>query len=308
MKIAKLAKSILKIALIFAAAAAATASANVQSGGVKTEKSASARGENAAAPTRGNPSDAKSSTRPDAPAREQIKFESFVNPDWEKWSERSYYYGMDKSKVPVPLFFDSSISTDATIMVRGNNSHKKRWGLHVFEAYANDDKSRITMILNKHVEEGLPVAELYYYASVYGQGLNAYNWFRIGSDVPYHSYMFSRDRAIFYGEVEMRNIFRLDNIGKDDLLDKMPPKEQIRERAKKLYPRENFKSSKDCDHARAGVGYLEEAKVLKKRALKNAKDGSIFYDKDNHIVVIKVDGKWKQLPTVDLPANVSYED
>lgn len=308
MEIAKLAKSILKIALIFAAAAAATASANVQNGGVKTEKSASARGENAAVPTRGNPSDAKASTRPDAPAREQIKFESFVNPDWEKWSERSYYYGMDKNKVPVPLFFDSSISTDATIMVRGNNSHKKRWGLHVFEAYANDDKSRITMILNKHVEEGLPVAELYYYASVYGQGLNAYNWFRIGSDVPYHSYMFSRDRAIFYGEVEMRNIFRLDNIGKDDLLDKMPPKEQIRERAKKLYPRENFKSSKDCDHARAGVGYLEEAKVLKKRALKNAKDGSIFYDKDNHIVVIKVDGKWKRLPTVDLPANVSYED
>ncbi|PWM29364.1 MAG: hypothetical protein DBX55_07185 [Verrucomicrobia bacterium] len=308
MEIAKLAKSTLKIALIFAAAAAATASANVQNGGVKTEKSASARGENAAVPTRGNPSDAKASTRPDAPAREQIKFESFVNPDWEKWSERSYYYGMDKNKVPVPLFFDSSISTDATIMVRGNNSHKKRWGLHVFEAYANDDKSRITMILNKHVEEGLPVAELYYYASVYGQGLNAYNWFRIGSDVPYHSYMFSRDRAIFYGEVEMRNIFRLDNIGKDDLLDKMPPKEQIRERAKKLYPRENFKSSKDCDHARAGVGYLEEAKVLKKRALKNAKDGSIFYDKDNHIVVIKVDGKWKRLPTVDLPANVSYED
>ena len=310
MGIAKHTKNIFKIACLFAAAAATAASAaeDAQNAGAKAEKSASARGGSAAGQTRGNSSAAEASASAATPQREQIKFESFVNPDWEKWSERSYYYGMDKNKVPVPLFFDSSISTDATIMVRGNNSHKKRWGLHVFEAYANDDKSRITMILNKHVEEGLPVAELYYYASVYGQGLNAYNWFRIGSDVPYHSYMFSRDRAIFYGEVEMRNIFRLDNIGKDDLLDKMPPREQIRERAKKLYPRENFKSSRDCDHARAGVGYLEEAKVLKKRALKNAKDGSIFYDKDNHIVVIKVNGKWKQLPTVDLPPNVSYEE
>ena len=288
MGIAKRTKNIFKIACLFAAAAATAAEAaeDAQNAGAKAEKSASARGGSAAGQARGNSSAAEASASAAKPQREQIKFESFVNPDWEKWSERSYYYGMNKNKVPVPLFFDSSISTDATIMVRGNNSHKKRWGLHVFEAYANDDKSRITMILNKHVEEGLPVAELYYYASVYGQGLNAF----------------------FYGEVEMRNIFRLDNIGKDDLLDKMPPREQIRERAKKLYPRENFKSSRDCDHARAGVGYLEEAKVLKKRALKNAKDGSIFYDKDNHIVVIKVNGKWKQLPTVDLPPNVSYEE
>ena len=91
-------------------------------------------------------------------------------------------------------------------MVRGGENFKKRWGLHVFEAYAADDTSRITMILNKHFEEGMPVAELYYYASAYGQGLNAYNWFRIGSDVPYHSFMFSRDKAIFYGQTEFRNL------------------------------------------------------------------------------------------------------
>ena len=65
--------------------------------------------------------------------RKQRKFESFVDENWEKWAERSYYYGMKKEKAPLPIHFDSSISTNATIMVRGAESEtKKRWGLHVF--------------------------------------------------------------------------------------------------------------------------------------------------------------------------------
>lgn len=237
---------------------------------------------------------------------EQIRYESFVCPDWEKWTQRSYNYGLNPKKVPIPVFFDASISTDATIMVRGNNSWKKRWGLHVFEAYANDDKSRITMILNKHIEEGMPVAELYYYAAVYGQGLNAYNWFRIGSDVPYHSFMFSRDKAIFYGQVDMRNLLTLDNIGAADLLDKMPSKEEIKAEQDKHFKREDYKTQADYYHAKMGIYYQAEAKVLKKQALKNAKNGTIFYDKDHDIVVIKVGGKWKKLPLEDLPPNITY--
>lgn len=239
--------------------------------------------------------------------KEQIQFNSFINPNWENWLERSYFYGMDKTKVPVPVFFDSSISTDSTIMVRGKNSFKKRWGLHVFEAYANDDKSRITMILNKHVEAGAPVAELYYYASVYGQGLTAYNWFRIGSDVPYHSYMFSRDKAIFYGKVEMKNLFSFDNIGKEDLLDQMPAKEELKAAADAAYKRSDYESDRDYHHARAGITYQAEAKVLKKKALKEAKNGTIFYDKDNDILVVKIKGKWRQILTADLPESVDYD-
>ena len=86
------------------------------------------------------------------------KFFSGVDADWANWKNPAYNYGFDKTKVPVPIYFDSSIMTNSTIMVRGNDNFKKRWGLHVFEAYARDDRSRITMILNKHVEEGLPVA------------------------------------------------------------------------------------------------------------------------------------------------------
>jgi len=28
--------------------------------------------------------------------KKQRKFESFIDEDWEKWAERSYYYGMKK--------------------------------------------------------------------------------------------------------------------------------------------------------------------------------------------------------------------
>ena len=232
----------------------------------------------------------------DEEKKNPIFFESFINPTWEKWAERSYNYGFDKEKVPVPIYFDS-IATDSTIMVRGNNNHKKRWGLHVFEAYAKDDKSRITMILNKHIEEGLPVAELYYYASAYGQATNAYNWFRIGSDVPFHSFMFGRDNAIFYGAVEMRNIFTLDSIGKDDLLDKMPPSQQWKKEAEEKFPTKNYETKKEAMRAQVGVMYQYESKVQKKKELENAKDGAMYYNKDIGAVLVKIKGKWHKVLT-----------
>ncbi len=243
-----------------------------------------------------------------ADEKSQIKYESFINPDWANWSERSYFYGIDKQNVPVPFFFDASISTDSTIMVRGKNNHKKRWGLHVFEAYAKDDKSRITMILNKHVEAGLPVAELYYYASAYGQGTNAYNWFRIGSDVPYHSFLFGRDNAIFYGVVEMKNLFSLDTIGKEDLLDKLPAKEKLNKEYEEKFPKENFSNKKEMQRARAGIYYQYEAKVQKKKAIENAKDGTMYYDKDRKAVLVKIDGKWHKVVTEVLPEVIDNEE
>ena len=48
--------------------------------------------------------------------------------------------------------------------------------------------------------------------------------------------------------------------------------------------------------------------MLKKKALKNAKNGAMFYDKDNDIVVVKVGGKWRKVVTEDLPAGVSYDE
>ena len=41
--------------------------------------------------------------------------------------------------------------------------------------------------------------------------------------------------------------------------------------------------------------------------LKDGGNGTIFYDKDNDIVVVKVAGKWKRLVLQDLPENVKYD-
>lgn len=229
------------------------------------------------------------------------RFQSKIDTEWPQWQKRSYNYGMDKTKVPVPIFFDAPIATNSTIMVRGGENFKKRWGLHVFEAYAADDTSRITMILNKHFEEGMPVAELYYYASAYGQGLNAYNWFRIGSDVPYHSFMFSRDKAIFYGQTEFRNLIRLDNIGAADLSDKNVDWKESNKEAKKTVKREDYPTESTYRHAITAEGYKKEAKYLKVNALKKAGNGTMFYDSDYDIIVVKVGGKWKKLPVEELP-------
>lgn len=118
---------------------------------------------------------------------------------WKKWNLRGYSFGFNKELTPMYTTVEGILSTPYMVQVRGNEDEtgKKRWGYHVFEGYAKDDKSRITMLVNKHVELGKPVAEMYYYGKEYNHSGKAYNWFRIGSDVVQHSYIFSRDKAIF---------------------------------------------------------------------------------------------------------------
>ena len=233
-----------------------------------------------------------------------VSFTSCIDKGWDFWQNRAYNYGFKVDKLEVPIFFDAPIMTTSTIMVRGGDLHKKRWGLHLFEGYASDDKSRITMLVNKHIEEGYPVGELYYFGTAYNQMADMpYFWFRVGSDVPYHSYMFSRDRAIFYGAVEMRSPLTLASVGKDDLRDvQLTGKDikKIRTEAKKHIKREDFETDSYYKHAVEGEVYKEFAKYTKKKLLKQAKDGTIFYDKDRKIVVIKIDGKWHKLETTPI--------
>jgi len=152
----------------------------------------------------------------------------------------------------------------------------------VFEGYARDDKSRITLLVNKHVEEEKAVAEMYYYGTVYNHSAPAYNWFRIGSDVRQHSFMFSRDRAIFYGSLQLSNTLSLGRIGKDDI-------------------------RKDPPEGDDEQNYEESAKHVNYKALDGSENGTIFYDKDNHIVVIKVDGQWMKLAVEPLPEGIQYD-
>lgn len=209
---------------------------------------------------------------------------SDIDTTWIKWKHRGYNFGFDPAKTPMYTNINGIISTPFMLQVRGNESekNKKRWGYHLFEGYAKDDKSRITLLVNKHIEEGKPVGELYYYGTVYNHSEEAYNWIKIGSDVKNHSFLFGRDKAIFYGSLKLTNTLTLGNIGKNDL--------------------NPVKPSGD-DEANAE----SDAKHVNFKALKECGNGTLFYDTDNHFIVIKIDGKWMKLAVEALPENVNYE-
>lgn len=214
----------------------------------------------------------------------RVELSSDIDTTWSKWNQKGYHFGFNPNLTPMYTTIDGIISTPYMIQVRGNSieKNKKRWGFHVFEGYASDDKSRITMLVNKHVEEDRPVAELYYYSPLWGHSNSAYNWFRIGSDVRQHSFLFSRDKAIFYGSLNLTNTLSLGRIGKEDL-------------------REDEPEGNDEEN------YEESAKHVNYKALKDSEDGTIFYDKDNNIVVIKINGTWMKLLVESLPDTIKYD-
>jgi hypothetical protein len=209
---------------------------------------------------------------------------SDIDTTWVNWQLRGYNFGLDPKLTPMYTTVNGILSTPYMIQVRGNEieKNKKRWGFHVFEGYAKDDKSRITLLLNKHVENEKPVAELYYYGTEYNHSELAYNWFRIGSDVRQHSFLFSRDKAIFYGSLKLSNTLTLGNIGKEDLRKEEPQGD-------------------------AEVNFEESAKHVNYNALKESENGTMFYDKDNNIVVIKVNGEWMKLIVEKLPEGIKYD-
>ncbi len=94
--------------------------------------------------------------------------------------------------------------------------------------------------------------------------------------------LFGRDKAIFYGSLKLSNAFTLGAIGKEDLLETKP-------------------AGDDETNAE------KDAKYVNFKELKDSGDGTIFYDKDNKIVVIKIDGKWMKLAVEALPAGVEYK-
>ncbi len=213
----------------------------------------------------------------------RLELSSDIDTTWSRWKERGYNFGFNPRVTPMYTTVNGILSTPYMIQVRGNENerNRKRWGYHVFEGYAKDDKSRITMLVNKHIEDEKPVAELYYYSTVYNHDEPAYNWFKIGSDVRQHSFLFSRDKAIFYGSLKMTNALTLGNIGRDNLLVEKPT-------------------------ADAETNYAEDAKHVNYESLKNSENGTIFYDKDHNIVVIKINGKWMKLAVEALPKGVNY--
>lgn len=201
------------------------------------------------------------------------------NSQWSGWSQERYKFGMNKYKTPEPSHVSSPLISEGTVIMAGNPD-MMRWGLHAYEAYAKDGKSRITMLVNKHVEAGKPLAELYYYGTTYNHHAEAYNWFRIGSDVREHSFMFSRDKAVSFGSHDFRSIIELATIS---------PSEDIDNR---------YQSVEEIDSVfEPEIKAKENARCVLYLALKNARDGAMFYNKDTKRIVCKVGGEWRNLVT-----------
>lgn len=208
----------------------------------------------------------------------QTVFKSSVDPSWPLWEQRSYGYGLKADKTKIPLVIDAPLQVNSFLQLRTNSRMQRRWGYHFLEAYSVfDNISRFTMLMDKHIELGRPVAELYYFGNRYNTSEAGYNWVRIGSDVRGHSFLFSRDQAVFYGAVKLDNMLTLGNIGSSDLRSDKP-------------------SGGNGEH-----NTEEEVKFVRYKALESAGDGTIFYDKDRHLVVIKVDGVWMRLKVKKLP-------
>jgi hypothetical protein len=190
---------------------------------------------------------------------------------------------MDPSRIPLPVTVDAPLQVNSMIQLRTDGKYARRWGYHCLEAYSLDKISRFTLLMDKHVELGRPVAELYYFGDKYTTSEEGYNWLRIGSDVKRHSYMFSRDHAVFYGGLKLMSTITLGNIGKEDIMKDKPA----------------------GGHGENNTG--EETRHVNYKLLKEGGDGTMFYDKDHNIVVIKVNGEWMRVKVAKLPKGVKYD-
>ena len=209
---------------------------------------------------------------------------------WNMWNRR-LAFGMNLEEAPVPFDINGQLYVNGTIIAKNNGTKdRNRWGFHVYEAYAKDNYSRMTMLLDKHKGEvsNKPSLEYYYYI---GDNHNAssYGLTKIGSDVCYHSFLFDRDKMHAFGEIDCRFPITLARISPSKDLDK------------------TYKTVEEADNAfEPESKAMENIKCLKYLALKNATNGAMFYDKDRNKVVCKINGKWCDLQFSDASSNYDF--
>lgn len=212
-----------------------------------------------------------------------------LNDFWSKWNGR-LAWGINTSIAPVPVQMNSALFVDGMIITHlnsaldhGNNRH----GKHVFEAYDSDNYSRMTMLLGKHRNDvdNKPSFEQYYYTGT-NHNATSYGNIRIGSDVKNHSFSFSRDKMTAEGTIDCKFPLQLARINQSTDLDRTY---QTVAQADNAYEAENSSTA--------------NVKCIKYLSLKNAPNGTMFYDTQRNKVVVKVNGSWQDLNTTPVPAD-----
>lgn len=150
----------------------------------------------------------------------------------------------------------------------------------MFEAYAKDNFSRMTMLMDKHEIEAnsKPSLEFYYYTGSDHSGAS-YGNTKIGSDVAFHSFCFDRDRMTAYGSIDACMPITLAKISLTNDLNTA------------------YKNIAAADAAfEPETAAAQHNRCLKYIALRKAENGAMFYDVDRHQVACKIGDKWCALP------------
>ena len=221
-----------------------------------------------------------------------LQFENQNNSGNSIWSDYNgrLAFGMDTTNAPVPTINKQQLINYGTLitMKGGNGVDTKynRWGLHQIECYDKTNYNRITLLTDKHQEDGRKNAELYYYTGA-NHSNASYGNFKIGSDVKNHSFNFNRDEFTARGVINAKSIINLARINQNtDLI-----------RTYNNYPEAD--AAYEPDQAATSEN---NAKCCLYIQLINAENGAMFYDSVRHKVVVKINGEWHDMNTTPVPS------
>ena len=209
---------------------------------------------------------------------------------WKKLPNKRLSFGMDLNSAPVPVCIDNQLIVNGTVIAindssgESGNQKYNRWGLHLFEGYMRDKYSRFTVLSDKHNSEGKngKMIELYAYVGS-NHKESSYADVRIGSDVEYHSFLFSRDLLKAGGLIDCRMGIRIAPTSLNSGVIK------------------DYDTVSELDSAfEPENDSIKNVRGLKYINIKNAENGYMFYDWDNNRILIKMDGKWKKFVLEDV--------
>lgn len=209
---------------------------------------------------------------------------------WKKLPNKRLSFGMDLNSAPVPVCVDNQLIVNGTVIAindsvaENGNQKYNRWGLHLYEGYMRDKYSRFTVLSDKHNSEGKngKMIELYAYVGS-NHKESSYADVRIGSDVEYHSFLFSRDLLKACGLIDCRMGIRIAPTSLNSGVVK------------------DYETVSELDRAHEPENdSINNVKGLKYINIKNAENGYIFYDLDHNRILIKMNGKWKKFVLEDV--------
>lgn len=223
---------------------------------------------------------------PLSPVDGGYEFYNSANADsimWKIWNAR-LAHGTTTDTAIVPSYFNSTVVANGMVIAHNTGSKdNNRWGLHIFEGYSKDDYGRLTMLLDKFTENNKKSSAIYYFDGN-DEYAPSYKNVKVGSDCVGHSFNFDRDEMTAYGAVFCNLPFTLARIN--------PSTDLIT----------TYDTVAKADAAYHPEGSMvNNVKCLKYIYLKNAPDGTMWYDTARNKIVVKINGEWHDMNTTAVP-------